>query len=133
MISTSTFAFALVLVAVVSVAAAWIIWQRLTQALDSERTRQQTILRSVVANINEHKKLISECKRVGPADLADRVDALSVAVDKLRDTQRRFQGRFDAKMNGLGTKAPETPEETRQRLREQHGLPKLGRLAGEQE
>lgn len=130
MISTSTFAFALALVVAVSVAAAWITWLRLTQELNSARSTTQQTLRHIVANIDAMKKTISELKRAAPFDLAEKVEGLSASVDRLRDTQRRFQGRFDAKMaRDDSAQANETPEQTRERLRLKHGLPKLGGIA----
>lgn len=118
MISPSTFVFALVLVAAVNVALVLIIWSHLMRELHSSQTTTASSMRSLSASV-------AELKRAAPATIAAEVAELSEAVGKLRDIQRRFQGRFDQYVSGNASKE-ETPEEARARLRLQHGLPKIG-------
>lgn len=67
-------------------------------------------------------------KKTAPSALAAEVAELSEAVGKLAESQRRFQGRIDARWKA--EQAPpknETAEEVRARLRAEHGLPTLGK------
>jgi len=94
----STFAFVLVLAAVVCVAVVLIISLRRTQALESQHATMLSSLRSCIASVVDLRKNVSALKSTAPTTLAAEVAALREAVDKLADTQRRFAGRFDARM-----------------------------------
>lgn len=98
MISLSTFVFALALVAVVCAALVWTISERHTQALESLRSMSASYEKNTSARLAMLAKQISDARREAPTTLAAEVAALTEAVAKLRDTQRRFQGRFDAHM-----------------------------------
>lgn len=98
MISTSTFVFALVLVAFVFAALVWITYERHTRELESLRSTSDSFAKNCNARLALLAKQISDARREAPSTLAAEVADLREAVGKLRDTQRRFQGRFDAKM-----------------------------------
>jgi len=70
--------------------------------MDSQKLSSAQALRAHSANIERAKQVISarlaELDRRSPAKDAAEVAALREAVDKLADTQRRFAGRFDARM-----------------------------------
>lgn len=146
--STSTFAFALALGAVVCAALAWITSLRLKLELESWRSTSVSNYKSLVATTNvalkQMQTLARELEAKTPEKLAAEVAALSEAVAKVADTQRRFAGRFDMRMAQLGLRKSstvvdgevervETPDEVRARLRLQHGLPKVGAGAARSE
>lgn len=73
----------------------WIIYERLTQEQASLRSTSANLQKTLGAITVELRKRVSECERAAPTSLAGEVAGLADAVDKLRQTQRRFQGRFD--------------------------------------
>lgn len=102
MISPSTFAFVLVLVAAANGVAVWIIYARLTQAQASLRSTIGNALRSSITRADAFEKRASEQLRAleaqTPAKLAAEVAELSDAVARLAATQRRFAGKFHAEL-----------------------------------
>lgn len=100
MIYANTFVSVLALVVAASVALVWTISSRRTRALESQLSTTQSNLKALVAKLVDAQRSISDLKSTAPTALAAEVVALREAVSKLADTQRRFQGRFDARMGG---------------------------------
>lgn len=99
-ISASIFVSVLALVVVACAALAWTIWSRHTHTLNLRLATMQNNLSLCMRRLAEQQRINSELKSTVPSALAAEVADLREAVAKLRDTQRRFQGRFDARMGG---------------------------------
>jgi len=97
-IYASTFGFVLALAAVVIAALAWRISWTTERDAESRIATLVSNVRQLAAKLVVAQQTISELKRSAPTTLAAEVVALREAVDKLADTQRRFAGRFDARM-----------------------------------
>jgi len=108
LISASTYGFAFALVAVPFASLVWIIWLRLTLALESQRATTTQLQKTLHAIAAELRKGLSEAQRAAPATLAAEVADLAAAVSRLRTTQQRFQGRFDQYV-GQERAAPSLP------------------------
>lgn len=122
--SVNTFAFVLALAAVVFAAVAWITsWIHARE----HALRMNSFEKSA-------EKQLRDLEKQSPSNLAAEVAALSDAVTRVAITQRKFAGRFD-QFAAKGTEPPrkESPDETRARLRAEHGLPTMprGRNNGE--
>jgi hypothetical protein len=77
-------------------------------------------------------KLATIAERTSTARLSAELDDLRGAVDSVRDTHRRFAGKVWARVQWQGHKPPEneTPEQTRARLRQDHGIGTMGPVNG---
>jgi hypothetical protein len=97
-ISVSTLAFALALVALTAAAVASLTCWHLMKAVDLLKSSNETALRNHVANIERVRTAISarlaELDRRSPQKAAAEVVALREAVDSLKATQQRFAGKF---------------------------------------
>lgn len=109
MIWLSTSAFVLALVAFAFGAAAWIISWRHTRAMESWRSTTVNALAHRLTTLDGERKKISaqlrELEAQTPAKLAAEVAALSVAVQSVADTHRRFAGKVWARI-GAEERAP---------------------------
>lgn len=118
----TTIAFVLALAAVVFAAVAWITsWIR----------ARESDLRGFALEKSVERQL-RELEKKSPVNLAAEVATLADAVARVAATHRRFAGRFDmyvAKQEDEAKQtddAAETPEQVRERLRIEHGLPRVG-------
>jgi len=84
------FAFALVLLAVTSVALASLIFVTRVEA-----KRLRGFAARLQASSVEHSKRLASVEKTTPTVLAAKVDELSEAVAKLAETHRKFAGRMD--------------------------------------
>ena len=127
-----TFVFALVFAAGVSVAGVWIIWLTLAARVNSWTTTQRAYFDRQHQTIAKHNaqmtERLKELEGSSPVKLAAELAELSEAVERLRLTHQRFAGRVSQRLSSQAEddKQNETPEQTRARLRAEHGLPKLG-------
>lgn len=94
--SASILLSALALVVAASGALVSIILSTRVRALESQLSQSVSNTRALAAKLVDVTKTVSELKSMAPTTLAAEVARLDVAVGKLADTMRRFQGRFDA-------------------------------------
>jgi len=114
MISTSIFAFVLVLVVAECAALVWIIYAH------RQQTRAAVSWQLNVANVCKRlRERLDVVEKTTPMALAVEVVELRDAVARLAKTQQRFQGRFDQYVHEPGPdNAP--PTLTRDELRREH-------------
>lgn len=110
MISTSTFAFALALVAAAFAVAAWTTSFRLKAELKQWRSTTVNALASRLTVLDQRQKEISalahEAKTGSPVKLAAEVAALADAVAKQADTHRRFAGKVWQRIGEKDSSSP---------------------------
>lgn len=135
-------AFALAHVAVLAVVAASLIYgrselsrtaARLSDSCSATRATSTTLFAQLRTRI---EKLENSVHTTSNAHLAVELAALGADLERLAASSRKNFGRVWAELHHDGVlernvekQTVETPEETRARLRLQHGLPKLGAVA----
>lgn len=123
-----TYAIAFVVaLTVVAVAAQLWITSYLGQRLRALELSHSMTAKSLRIDVD---KLAEKRSESPTASLAVKVDDLAAAVDELSQRHRRFAGKVWGRLGHVEAaepKPPETPEQVRDRLRAEHGLPKVGR------